>query len=287
MKGGFQIDRPDTLIFLHIPKNAGRTFESILARQYAAEDIYDIYGYGNAIPRAVEKLKSQSDEDKRKIKLIKGHYQFGLHRFLPQESSYITFLRDPVRRVASHYNYVARDTSHPLNKIIQKQNMTLADYVSSGVSLELNNGQTRMISGNEHQDKYGQCSSKLLAQAKRNIDNHFSAVGLVERFDESLALMSYIFGWKNVYYAKTNVSAKRPQISELDGETVQLIKKYNDLDIELYRFAVEKFNNIIASCDETYFQLLKNLKIANILYKPISFVKRARLYVKKGSIVKR
>ena len=74
---------PDTLINIHIPKNAERIFEFILKRQYADNEIYDIYDFSNVIPSAVDRLNKLSAEDKRKIKLIKGHYQFGLHRLLP------------------------------------------------------------------------------------------------------------------------------------------------------------------------------------------------------------
>ena len=274
MQDTVRSDIPDTLIFLHIPKNAGRTFESVLERQYAAKSIFDLYGYGQTIENAVSVLTGLPAAEKERIRLIKGHYQFGLHTLLPQSATYIAFLRDPVDRVVSHYHYVSRDVNHPLHHLVTTKKMSLYDYVSSGVSLELNNGQTRMISGNEHRDSYGQCSGALLDQAKSNIDHHFSVVGLVERFDESLALMSCLFGWKKVYYAKTNVAARRQLVADIDAETIRLIKKYNDLDRELYRFAAEKFDRMIAACDETFLQVLNRLKWDNMLYRPIASLKR-------------
>jgi len=272
---------PGTLIFLHIPKNAGRTFESILKRQYAAEDIYDIYGYGNSIPRAVERLKNKPEEDKRKIKLIKGHYQFGLHRFLPQESSYITFLRDPVRRVASHYNYVVRDTNHPLNRTITEKKMSLAEYVSSGVSIELNNGQTRLLSGMNTKYPFGQCEKDLVDTALHNLRHHFETAGIVEQFDDSLAVMSLEFGWQWIYYLKKNVTPVSHIEDTLDRNTLSIIEKYNQYDLELYEYAQKKLSNKVLELGKDHDIRLRKLAMQNFCYKSYAFLPRMRAYLKR------
>ena len=270
----YQSSAPETLIFPHIPKNAGRTFESILERQYAAGDIYDIYGYGNSIPRAVDRLNKLSEGDKRKIKLIKGHYQFGLHKLLPQNASYITFLRDPVRRVISHYNYVLRDKNHPLNKIIAANKMSLADYVSSGVSIELNNGQTRLLSGQSNKYPFGQCKKDLLEDAKINLQNHFSIAGIVERFDDSLALMSLEFGWRWIYYLKKNVTPVPLLGVDIDKNTLNIIEKYNQYDLDLYDFAKKELDKKVLLAGVNHRQRLRNLAVQNCMYRAYALVRR-------------
>lgn len=95
-----------TLIFLHIPKTAGRTLEKILEREYAAEFTYNIYGYDQSILEAAKQLSLLPNRQLRSIRLIKGHYNFGLHKLLPQGARYITFLREPIDRIVSHYFYV-------------------------------------------------------------------------------------------------------------------------------------------------------------------------------------
>lgn len=272
---------PYTLIFLHIPKNAGRTFESILERQYLEDCRYDVYGYGNSITDAVEQLKKMPEEDKRKIKLIKGHYQFGLHEFLPQKSSYLTFLRDPVDRAVSHYHYVLRDHMHPLNKVVKAKNMSLSEYVASGWSREIDNGQTRILSGKEHEYAFGQCPGELLKLAKANLCNHFVAAGLVERFDESLALMGLKFGWKKLYYQKKNINVQRPIKSEYDRNTLRIIEKYNELDMELYEHASRELDRMIAECEPEHGLRLIKLRRENSLYAPFTLLAKIKLYAKK------
>ena len=73
------MSKPNTAIFVHIPKTAGRTLESILERQYPASNIYNLYGYQDSIPEAAKKLEGASESEKRKIQLVKGHYEFGLN----------------------------------------------------------------------------------------------------------------------------------------------------------------------------------------------------------------
>ena len=42
------------------------------------------------------------------MQVFKGHMPFGIHKRLPQDYTYITFLRDPIERVVSAY-YFARN----------------------------------------------------------------------------------------------------------------------------------------------------------------------------------
>jgi hypothetical protein len=223
-----------TVIFVHIPKAAGRTLEAVLERQYPLSARYDVYGWGDDINKAVTTLEEMSDEAKRRVKLIKGHYQFGLHQYMPQACCYITMMRDPIDRVISHYAYVRNNPDHPFRAVIEAQRMTLKDYVTSGLSTELNNGQTRLLSGMEQRDAFGQCGADLLTVAQENLARHFAVVGLVERFDQSLALMAAQFEWRWIYYTIRNVSRNRPVRAQLDADTRGAIEQLNELDLALY-----------------------------------------------------
>jgi hypothetical protein len=272
---------PATLIFLHIPKNAGRTFEAILERQYPVEAIYDIYGYGRAITDGVERLRTMPEEEKRRIRLIKGHYQYGLDEFLPQKVAYLTFLRDPVARVISHYHYVSRDLNHPLNRVVRDKNMSLADYVASGLSLELNNGQVRLLSGREHESAFGHCPAELLELAMEHMENNFSVVGLVERFDESLVLMGLKLGWQSLWYHKRNVRSPSQANLDPDSAALAVIKKYNELDLELYAAASRKLDRMIAECGPAHTRRLARLRRENIVHAPVALLARAMRYARK------
>lgn len=150
--------------------------------------------------------------------------------------------------------------------------MDLEDYVTSGLSVELNNGQTRLLAGtgNSATDvlSFGCCSRELLENAKKNIQEHFICIGLMERFDETLILLKRFCGWKTPYYARYNVNKKRRSKSNVSEKTIEQIKSVNELDIELYQFVKERFDEQITQ--ERYFDLeVKAFKATNSLaYQP-------------------
>lgn len=101
------------------------------------------------VRESIEEFKSLPDEEKRRIRCLRGHMWFGLHKYLPQLASYITILRDPIDRVISHYHFVKRAPTHRLHEEVISRKLKLGEYVSCGISPELSNGQVRLISGIE------------------------------------------------------------------------------------------------------------------------------------------
>ncbi|NEO03330.1 MAG: sulfotransferase family protein, partial [Moorea sp. SIO3I7] len=92
-----------SLIFLHIPKTAGTTLHYIINRQYKSEYIFEVN-----CRESRNELIRMSEVQKSKIKVIRGHMEFGWHEFIAQPCTYITMLRDPVERVISFYFYILR-----------------------------------------------------------------------------------------------------------------------------------------------------------------------------------
>ena len=68
-------------------------------------------------------------------------------------------------------------------------------------------------------------------KALRNISSHFSGIGLVEYFDESINLLSKKFGWTPTQYDKLNVKNIDVEIS---SELNELILSINKNDLFLY-----------------------------------------------------
>ena len=58
----------------------------------------------------------------------------------------------------------------------------------------------------------------MLERAKRNLDEHFSWLGMTERFDESLILLRRTFGWRDVRYVSRNVSRSRAELTPAQRE---------------------------------------------------------------------
>lgn len=253
-----------SIIFLHVPKAAGSTLNKIIERQYEQKSIFSIEN-GSHVKEFIAEFKRLPEARKREIKVFQGHVKFGLHEHLPQPSTYITIIRDPVERIISHYYYVLRTPRHYLYDEVTSKNMSLKDYVGSRITTELDNAQTRILSGIELVG-FGECSTEILESAKKNLQEHFSVVGLTERFDETLLLLKRAFQWKNPFYIKQNVTKNRLLKEDISKETLNIIEKYNELDIELYRYVEKMFNEDINKSAYLAEIELKQFKLLNQIY---------------------
>jgi hypothetical protein len=226
-----------TIFFLHIPKCAGTTLvEEILKKRFSSREMLIFYELNTE--DLVERLKGMSDRKLRRIRCIAGHFAFGIHEYYQiRPSAYITILRNPVDRVISHYKDVVRRPSHYLHDQVTRRKLSLKEYMESGLSLELNNGQTRILAGIGVGTRYGVSSPELLDLAKKHLDM-CEIVGISEDFPSLLGRLEAQWGWHIPHYADRNVSEDRIKDYEIDNETLQVIEGYNDQDMELYRYAV-------------------------------------------------
>jgi hypothetical protein len=227
---------PNSLIFLHIPKAAGTTLQQIIERQYPTEANYT---FGASATESVAAFKALPEEKRHAIRVLKGHMGFGLHTYLREPSTYITFLRHPVSRYISYYHHVLRSPVHYLyEEKRMPRNTSLEAFVRGQFTIELNNGQTRLLAGEDglwQETPFGEWPPDMLEKAKANLDAFFSVVGVAERFDESLLLLQRRLGWRNILYARENVAPQTTAV--LPPNLRQEIERQNELDLALYRYA--------------------------------------------------
>jgi hypothetical protein len=220
------------LIFLHLPKCAGTTLNRIIEWEYNPTRVFSIDPV--LFLWSYQKLNRWPAKRLARMQVFKGHMPFGIHKRLPQPSTYITFLRDPVERVISAY-YFARDyLLHPKHRWISK--LTLEEYARVSPN---HNVQCKYLSGRRFVGDFhaGDCNAEMLETAKENLNRYFSLVGITERFDEGLAILKIIFGWEIAKYANFNVTKSRQAKTSLPAATVELIADRNKYDMALYEYA--------------------------------------------------
>lgn len=250
------------LIFLHIPRTGGSTLHWILRRQFQADETLAIVkGYD---PWA--EIASLPQSHRMQIKYVWGHLYYGIHQYFAQPATYITFMRDPVDRIISHYHFVRSHPNHYLHQAVVSGNMSLKDYITSDLSSELINGQTRMISGLLATEEL---TEQSLVLAKANIERHFSFVGLMERYDESLVIARRLFGWHNVYYVRKNVSRGRQSKQDVPQDVLDIIARRNQLDIELYQFVRERFDQAIEAYGPAFRADVIRFQALNALFRAL------------------
>src|SRR5581483_951873 len=239
-----------TLIFLHIPKTAGTTLNRIIEWQYSPFEIFTMDPY--RIRATPERLERLPEGRRRRLRMVRGHMLYGVHKCLPQPATYFTILRDPVARVLSAYYFVLRRPLNPLHRKVKTERLGIEDFVR--LFPERNNLQCKLIAGVRDAPIGGE---QLLDMAKEHLANSFSVVGVSEQFEESLILMATTFDWQIPFYKNCKVSKTRPKI---DPATKELIADHNRLDVELYEFAKGLFAKSMQKNEATIRERLAALR---------------------------
>jgi hypothetical protein len=258
------------VIFTHIPKTAGTSLRHIIQSQFQPHQVFEFYHLKTAPPKVrkgIEKYNNLTVNQKKAIKFVSGHVGFGLHEFLLRPCTYITVLRDPVERVVSYYYFLLRNQ----NNLVK--NKSLEEFIQTFEGVH--NSMTCYLSGltlkAQLQDpsidlSYQQFAQETLELAKANLKQHFQVVGLVERFDETCILLRKILGWNFAsFYIKKNVAKHKNLTADLPQETLELIQKFNELDIQLYAYAEEIFAEMINQYGTNFAEDLEQFKVANLL----------------------
>lgn len=253
------LDHNGLVAFVHIPKTAGTTLNSILAHEYSPDETYEIMMRGMSLsvpkpmimPRPVisfsklRRLKS-AIKHRQTLRLIRGHFDLSLSKLLPPDTRFFTLLRDPVERAISHYYHYRRRTIDPIHPLAMRS--TLAEWVSSCGLVEMDNGQTRRLAG-EINLPWGRVTRHMLDRAKSNLVSNFAVVGLTERFEESLILLHRAFNWPLYRITAENIGVSRPPRAEVSEQALKVIEDCNRFDLDLYQFASVLFEQAISQID--------------------------------------
>lgn len=238
------------VIFLHIPKTAGTTLNRIIDWQYNPLAIFTMDPY--RIRATPERLQKLSERRRRTLRMVRGHLYYGVHEFLPQGATYFTVLREPVARFFSSYYFIQRRPLHPMHRKVTTERIGVEDFIR--LTPRRQNLQCSMISGIKND---GSSNKRMLEVAKENLAKSFSVVGIAERFAESLVLMATTYNWKIPSYENRKVSKTRPKV---DSREVEMIREHNRLDLELYDFGKNLFEESLRKNETAVREGLETLR---------------------------
>ena len=283
-----------TLLFLHIHKTAGTTLNRIIEREYNPFLIYTIEG--KRIEWSLDHFKRLSERRRAALRVVKGHMSFGLHQFLPQPSTYITFLRDPIERCISSYAYSKGNRFNPFHRRINQENLDLGQFLA--IAPWNNNLQCKAIAGIDRRDyrpislfqemlRPGAkgpdaesdvwSSPEILQRAKENLQRFFGFVGLTDRFTDSLVLLKHLFGWKLSSYTSYRKSRNRPKRETFAPALLAAVEARNRFDKELYQFGKGMFNDLVS-------RLGVDLEREAVGFRRVGATSPLRLAVDSGSV---
>lgn len=205
----------------HIHKTAGTTLSGVFKAAFGGR-----YCLVEATDPDAEYFSAEDLRDLQRIyprlEAVMGHpiRPYGdLHEAAPG-LSYLTFLREPLARCASHYQY---------------------DVQRGGVEIPFEEWVTHEVSPNR-QTRHLAGPGATAADAIRIVEDRVDFVGLTEQFDASLVMMAAFFGLPWIGYVR-KWSAPTDDIKRRlleDPRTREMLEDANREDLALYRHVAEE-----------------------------------------------
>jgi len=232
--------RREMLISLHMPKTAGTSFQETLVKNFYESILFD-YHYSEGILKELINKKNLDEKEKEKLKLyctendvrcIHGHFEITKYIDVFDPAVYVTFLRDPVERQISNYNYQKHfpwDTQLASGAIRIEVNPRGHDIWTGKLDLE---GFLLHPDVANHYKLYG-------------LDQYFDQfdfIGIMECYDKSLKILSKLLGLDYIKPKKINVSKKQFSVSDLSPQLLQKLRRINAIDYSIYYKALSKLD---------------------------------------------
>jgi hypothetical protein len=220
-----------TFIYPHIFKTGGTSLEAVLRRVFDADKIVRVED---------KDVSEYQDKD-----LLYGHMPYGLHYAIKQPCTYIGLVRDPVERVISSYYFIRGQPQHPMYQLCNEMSLLDALFSQEPYLFDIfRNHQTRILAGYTTEINKGRTAGSFL-----NIDSgikgcdleiallnlkNFCFISTLEHLDISKLYRALGKEHQDLSFPRRGITKDRIPTSEIDEETLFLIKMMNLIDIELY-----------------------------------------------------
>lgn len=212
------------LLFVHIPKTAGTSFRRSLEDVLDDQHIIRDYGAGcretsPVILRQIYQTQPDVYEvyavlQKLRMQLITGHVAISKYLMLSRIDRVVTFVRNPVEQVVSHWHHYVRHS----------------DY----------DGSLETFCKDE---RFRDLQSKMLGNTSLEMIGH---VLIVERYAEGLALFNADYGTDLEVKTANRNKERQGDSYHLSGRDREMIISLNQHDMHLYEHACAIFEQRLA-----------------------------------------
>ncbi len=217
------------IISLHLPKTAGTSLGVALEQHFGTRFLKDYSDLPINTTRyernraALQASLYNAEQDFLDIQCIHGHFLPIKYLLLANKRkiSFVTWMRNPVERVLSHYFYWKRNydprKAPPLHRKVIEEDWSIE----------------RFCLGSEVRDIYGQFLWGFPIE-------YFDFIGITEFYQDDIKYFAQHYLKAYIESERLNVGDKGERGYQIDMSLSKKIESFHAQDIELYQRALEK-----------------------------------------------
>lgn len=248
MTGNAADDGP-RYFFVHLQKTAGTALFKRLRHQFGPEGVYPMPQYQGDPDTSidVDQLIARFSAHRNEIRVVTGHFPLCVSEMLGPDFATFTLLREPVDRALSFLRHQRQEDA-------RFSSSSLEEVYADPMCREglLRNHMVRMLSLTADEMTDGALTQVVvddarLERAKENLAGRVDVMGIQEEFEPFCDALAIRFGWD----LGEPQFANRTQAIPVDDRLRTRIASDNEMDAELYRFAVDLWAHRAASTSVT------------------------------------
>ncbi|UJP06180.1 MAG: methyltransferase domain-containing protein [Nitrosomonas sp.] len=221
------------VIQVHIPRTGGTSLRLLINEVIGSQ--HCLMGYNGEIER-------KSAEELSKIRLVVGHFGYGIHRHFTKKPYYISVTRDPVDRFISTYAEFRTNENSKYHKYAAKYNINdflklVLDTDVQGLWQQLHNLQCRLL-----------CGQANFEVAQRFIDEKYYLLAPFDALNDMVDMFASALGhdkllMPHVHQTKQKMTRHSDKV-KLSSQSIDTIMSSECEDVLLHSYVQGAFSEI-------------------------------------------
>ena len=197
-----------------------------------------------------------------------------LERVMPNDTVYVTILRDPVQHFESTFSYMAfgdmlgiSNETDPLEAFFENPKDVLVNYLLTK-DLRINSDRLKLIRNGMFYDLGLESRDfnemEKIHQTINKLDQEFDLVLLTEYFEESMVMLKNLLCWNTEDIAHFHLNERhQSEKRNISSELIRKIKQWNSADVALYEYFKKVFLQKLSEQTDDFFHDMNDLKANN------------------------